>query len=123
MPANMSANRCEECLSKVGRSVPSMEVADTGYCGACGRCDEVWDIELLGVYQDRGISSEAIVRLLPRLRQYGDPAFPLPGSKPPMSLEQAHVLADDLVQKMQAFSEVPPEFADVILQNTWSKII
>ena len=59
-------NRCALCLP--GENIPSFTVAETGYCGACGRLGEVWDLELLEVYRQKGLSDEVIHLRLPRLR-------------------------------------------------------
>jgi hypothetical protein len=55
-------NRCSDCLNHHSNAI---KLSNTGYCGVCGRYNQVWCDELINLYRGMKISEDDICRYLP----------------------------------------------------------
>jgi hypothetical protein len=75
MKASINHNICTNCLDDRIIPLPAI-TAETGVCCECGKVSDVWDIELLQLYEGAGIGHETIFQSLPRLRCSHIPGAP-----------------------------------------------
>ena len=65
-------NLCKSCHESSGCGQNhGYNIADTGTCSNCGKVGEVWDCELLALYNIKGIPEKVVSNTLPRLRFRG----------------------------------------------------
>lgn len=62
-------NVCVSCLSHRGHTPPHELLADAGVCAFCGSGNDIFDVDLLALYEGLGLNSHAIWKHLPRYRR------------------------------------------------------
>lgn len=62
-------NVCVSCLSHRGHTPPHKLLADGGVCAFCGSGNDIFDVDLLALYEGLGLDVSTIHRHLPRYRR------------------------------------------------------